>query len=106
MNIKLIYMYRDAGNYKQFGEIIFGNSELLSVCEIKDAAKIAAFDELWFNPKKINVHPLHAYVYDNDLDHDLHEILDFEETTLNINDQLNRSISNFLYDLKNTPFFK
>ncbi|MEK6788000.1 MAG: hypothetical protein AABY68_03515 [Pseudomonadota bacterium] len=105
MNIKLTYMYRDAGNYKQFGEVIFGNSNSLSINTIKAASKAAAFDELWFNPKKINIQPLHAYVYDSELDHDLHEILDFEETTLSINDRMHRSVSQFLSDMKMTPFF-
>lgn len=104
-NIRMHYMYRDAGNYKQFGEVVFFNAEQLSIKEIKDNYKIFSFDEIWFNPSKIKIRALQIHPYDDELDHDLHEMIDFEETNDDVNDLLKRSISLFLESLKCTPFF-
>jgi hypothetical protein len=79
MNIIIHYLYRDSGNWKDFGEVVFKNrrglsvdfvlSELKRYCESKDffIAEQVGFDELWSG-------------FDQETDHGWHEISDVEST--------------------------
>jgi hypothetical protein len=39
-NIRFAYMYRDAGNYKQHGEIIFSNKNQLVLDEVEKQIRL------------------------------------------------------------------
>jgi hypothetical protein len=95
LNVKFEYLYRDAGNYKVYGHVIFSNQEKLTKLEIKERLKSFEF----FNPKDLKIPRLrHADLpYDTDLDHSWNEYSTVEETNDSPTDK--RSISEFLNEL-------
>lgn len=82
MNIKLNYLYRDAGNYKTYGFIIFGNPNGLNTKIIENKLREHFVDADCFDPSKLNIPPLkHANSkYDSELDHSWNEFESLEET--------------------------
>jgi hypothetical protein len=94
-NIKFEYLYRDAGNYKVFGYIVFSNPENLNILEIQNQLKSFEF----FDPKDLKIPRLgHADVpYDPDLDHSWNEYHNMEKTTEAPTDK--RSIREFMSEI-------
>jgi hypothetical protein len=71
MNTSLTYLYRDAGNWKQFKTIILRGS--LSQ-EDKDTIQSKLRDGLYFLPEQVGLKSLQAHAHDlNELDHIWHE---------------------------------
>jgi hypothetical protein len=82
MNIKLCYLYRDAGNYKQYNEIVFTNPTRLPLEEIKQTILKNLIDGSWFIAKHWNVPDMHfkEYTWDSEIDHEWHEFDSVEAT--------------------------
>ncbi len=80
MNIKLLYLYRDAGNYKQCGEVVYTNKNKLAVEYIRDFLRSRLIYGLWFFVSDWHLKDLHHYPFDLEIDHDYHEFDDVEET--------------------------
>jgi len=80
MNIRLHYRYRDAGNYKQYGYVVFCNSHNLPLNEIERRIRAALIDGEYFNPLRWRIPSLHVGTWDDELDHDWHEFESLEET--------------------------
>jgi len=97
-NIKLSYLYRDASNYKLFGQVIFRNPENLSIEEINRKIHVCLIDGEFFDAKKWGIPVLQFENYNKELDHPWHEIEKIEATTAEITD--NRSIAEFLRELQ------
>ena len=76
-------MYRDAGNYKEFGEIIFTNQDSKSLEEIELAIRKNLIEGEFFIPEKWNVPRLSFENYSPELDHDYHEFESAEVTDEN-----------------------
>ena len=93
-NIKLNYLYRDAGNYKEFGDIIFTNQNSKSAEEIELVIRKNLIEEEFFIPEKWNVPRLSFENYSPELDHDYHEFESLEITNENSTDNID--ISTFL----------
>ena len=93
-NIKFNYLYRDAGNYKQFGEIIFANQQSKSLEEIKLAIRKNLIEGEFFIPEKWSVPRLSFESYLPELDHDYHEFESLEVTDENPTESID--ISAFL----------
>lgn len=89
-NTKFQYLYRDAGNYKQYGEVVFKGSILPKE---EAALKDALFDGQWFNAKAVGV-PERFFEERNDDDHGMHEFICCTFTTEKPTDK--RSISAFV----------
>lgn len=98
-NIKINYLYRDAGNYKEFGEIIFTNQDLKSLDEIELAIRKNLIEGEFFIPEKWNVPRLSFEDYSPELDHDYHEFESIEIT--NENSTENIDIAAFLTGILN-----
>jgi hypothetical protein len=83
MNIKLSYLYRDASNYKQYNQIIFGNPNQRSLEEIQTIIRSNLIDECWFIAKDWQLPDMHfkEYSWDTNVDHEWHELECVEETT-------------------------
>ncbi len=47
-NIKFSYLYRDAGNYKNFGYVVFANPTNMGLPEIEHHLKKHLIDGCWF----------------------------------------------------------
>lgn len=75
-NIKFEYMYRDAGNYKQYGETVFGNPENQSIDSIKNKIAESLIDNEYFDPSVWGIDCIAAYPYDPELDHNWYEFVD------------------------------
>lgn len=80
-NLKFEYLYRDAGNYKQFGFVILRNPTQISPEMAKDIIKHQLIDGEFFNPEKVRVPRLKNYEFDPELDHEWYE---FEKFSLTI----------------------
>lgn len=93
-NIKFNYLYRDAGNYKEFGEIVFTNKNSKTLQEVELAIRNNLIEGEFFIPEKWNIPRLSFENYSSELDHDYH---DFESVEL-INEYSteNCDISTFL----------
>jgi len=78
MNIKFSYLYRDAGNYKNYGEVVFANPDNVSIEEIETVIKSKLIEGQWFVAKEWGVPDLHFEKWDEELDHGWHE---FENVT-------------------------
>ncbi|MFC5190942.1 hypothetical protein ACFPIK_04135 [Algoriphagus aquatilis] len=87
LNIKLNYRYRDAGNYKRFGSVIFSNLNRLSIEKATKLIQEKLISEEFFVPKNWNLPKLHFHHYDSELDHDYHEFESWELTEEAATDQ-------------------
>lgn len=83
MNIKLLYLYRDGANYKNFNEIIFSNPNSINPLEIERLVREKLIDEKWFYCKQWNIPDMYfkEFGYDPEIDVDWHEFEAIEETT-------------------------
>jgi hypothetical protein len=98
-NIKFSYLYRDSGNYKTFGYVVFPNPEKLPRSEIETVLKAKLIDEEFFDPRKLKLTRLvhAAFGDDPELDHSWNEFECIEETDEPASDS--RSIKAFLMSL-------
>lgn len=96
MNIEFEYLYRDAGNFKNWKEIIFSNPSNVTIETLTQCARRVLIDESYFVAKKADIPDLHSSKYDTDLDHGWHEFSSFSATSEPPNDQQGRTIEDFL----------
>lgn len=77
--IRLTYLYRDAGNYKQFGEVVYSNKYSKPVSELKQIIGSKLIDSEFFDSSKSLVPVITSFPYDSDLDHSWYEFNSLEE---------------------------
>jgi hypothetical protein len=79
-NIRLIYMYRDASNYKQHGEAIFSNEKSLPQAEVEKQIRACLNDSEYFIARQIHLEErFFDVLYDDD--HPWHEFVRVEATS-------------------------
>ena len=78
-NIKFNYLYRDASNYKQFGNIILSNPNNISIDLVTDIVRKNLIDGEFFEAGKWGV-PSLFFDTKNEDDHEWHEFENFETT--------------------------
>ncbi len=61
-NIKFTYLYRDAGNYKKWGEVVFGNPEELTLKLIARDLREAFLQDGLFIAHQVRVPDAFLYV--------------------------------------------
>ena len=105
-NILFRYMYRDASNYKQYGEAIFTNQTLLLPAEIEKQIHACLKDGEFFIARQVNIEERFFDALRED-DHPWHTFERIEVTTLAPFDpghwfqkQHRRDIVEFLADLE------
>lgn len=83
MNIKFSYLYRDAGNYKNYNNIIFSNPINISVEQLENCIRNSLIEGLWFDAINWRLPDLHfeEYEWNTELDHNWHEFHLLKETT-------------------------
>jgi len=104
-NICFTYLYRDASNYKQHGEVIFSNETLLPIEEIKKRIRSSLKDGEFFIARQIHLEKrFFDALYDDD--HPWHEFVRVTTTDDPIFDPENwkihkhkRDITQFLAEL-------
>jgi hypothetical protein len=101
-NVRFVYMYRDASNYKQHGEIILSNETQLTVEEVDKQIRSLLSDGLFFIARQVQVEERFFDVVSED-DHPWHEYVSVEATTDPTFDPVpeqKRGISKFLKELE------
>ncbi len=83
MNIKFIYLYRDAANYKQHNKVVFTNPNKFPPQEIRSIIRSRLIDNGWFIAKDLHLPDIHFknYNWDDEIDHQWHELESIEERT-------------------------
>lgn len=101
-NIRFTYMYRDASNYKQHGEVIFTNESRLPLNEIEKQIRSFLNDGEFFIARQIHLEErFFDALYDDD--HPWHAFVGVEATddsTLDPDHEHKRDIAEFLSDLE------
>lgn len=96
MNILFEYLYRDAGNNKVWGEVVFTNKFNIDVTAIDESLKSGLIEGEFFVAKDIGIPSLQFGDHDEDLDHGWHEYFSVMKTADAANDYLDRDISVFI----------
>ncbi|GHU14114.1 hypothetical protein FACS189441_3040 [Betaproteobacteria bacterium] len=102
MNILFKYLYRDAGNFKKFNEIVFDNPNNLDVKDVIDKIQSKLIDATWFYASMARVPDMHfvEFKYNDELDVAWHEFEVCEETCEESNDFFLRDIEAFIDELR------
>lgn len=100
MNARFEYLYRDAGNYKLWGEVIFTNQKNINIDSLESQIKEMLIDGEFFIAGKSGLPKLAFQKHDDELDHDWNEFCFLEETAEPANDVLNRDITEFFESFK------
>ena len=101
-NIRFGYLYRDASNYKQHGEVILSNETLLAIEEIDQQIRSHLSDGSFFIARQVQLEERFFTVVNED-DHPWHEFVQVESTTDPIFDpvpEIKRDIAQFLQELE------
>lgn len=101
-NIRFIYLYRDASNYKQHGEVILSNETQMTLEEVDQQTRSHLSDGLFFIARQVQLEERFFAVISED-DHPWHEFVQVESTTDPTFDpvpEAKRDIAQFLQELK------
>lgn len=101
-NIKFFYLYRDAGNYKAWGEIVFSNIEKMALAEVTARLRSAFSQEILFVADQIHVPEVFLYngsKVTSD-DHCFHEFDAVEISNEQANDERERSTKRFVEEVE------
>ncbi len=102
MNIRFEYLYRDAGNFKNWGEVVFSNPRDVTAGAVTKMAEEVLIDGSYFAATKAGVPDLHFPEYNEQLDHDWHEMHGFLPTDEAPNDREQRTVEEFVRSLRST----
>lgn len=102
MNIELEYRYRDFGNFKNYGSVVFGNQSNLAIEEVDLAILELVGDDQTFVASRLGIPEMFFtdFPYDPDLDWEMHEYSRVSETDLPINDAQHRDICDLLSQMR------
>jgi hypothetical protein len=100
-NIQFNYLYRDAGNYKVSGRVIFSNPEGLSLEGIEREIRAALIDQEFFDPAAWALPKLGFDEENPELDHGWNEFESVEQTEEE--PTLEHTVSHFLEKITNVP---
>lgn len=101
-NIRFVYMYRDASNYKQHGEVILPNETQRTVEEVDAQIRSLLSDGLFFIAQQVKIEERFFDVVSED-DHPWHEYVSVEATadpTFDPVPEEKRDIAKFLKELE------
>jgi hypothetical protein len=101
-SIKFNYLYRDGGNFKSWGEVIFSNPEQLTLDEIATKLSDAFLPDKLFIASQISIPEKFMFANGKftEYDHCFHEFDCVGICQENPTDDLERSIVNFLKDVE------
>lgn len=96
MNVQFDYLYRDAGNNKQSGALIFSGEKVEKLEYVDEAIQRHLIDDMFFIARDVGVPPLSFHDYDVNLDHDWHEYLGLSWTDMPATVGSDFDINNFI----------
>lgn len=100
MNVKFEYLYRDASNYKNWGDVIFSNKSEMKIEDIEVQIKNNLIDNQFFIAEHLDIPVLYFEKYDFEVDHNWHEFYAISTTRHIENDPRKRDIINIIDLLK------
>jgi len=102
MNIELEYLYRDCGNFKNYGKVVLANKHSLSAKEIHEKILGTVMSEPFFEASELRLPDLFFknFPYDPELDHELHEYHRVSETKEPTSDAVGRDITDLLLEIE------
>lgn len=100
MNVRFEYLYRDAGNFKNWGEVVFSNPQNINADLVIAMTEKVLIDQAYFVASMASVPDLYFVEYDTDLDHGWHELHAFQFTDEAPNDPQGRNIEEFIESLR------
>lgn len=75
MNVCFNYLYRDAGNFKNWGEIVFTNKTDIELNLLELQIRNILIDGEFFIAERVDLNKLKFPKYIEELDHDLEDII-------------------------------
>ena len=101
-NIKVIYLYRDAGNYKKWAEVVFSNPERLAPEAVTKTLRDAFLPDGLFIAHQVRLPEAFLFTEGDATsdDHCFHEFAVAEMTFEGPNDSHSRSISQFIAEVE------
>ncbi|HEY9136482.1 MAG TPA: hypothetical protein VIM85_11910 [Pseudomonadales bacterium] len=96
MNILMEYLYRDAGNNKIWGNVIFSNHLNVEAVVLHEDMRHALIDGEFFIAEDVFLPSLRFDIHDDELDHGWHEYFSVTEVAEPSNDGLSRDIGQFI----------
>jgi hypothetical protein len=100
-NVEFIYLYRDGGNYKKWGGVVFSNPDRVSASSAEKHLRDAFLEEGLFIAAQIRVPEVFLYSHGqlSSDDHCYHELEEARLTSKNADDIHRRSASEFLVEV-------
>jgi hypothetical protein len=89
LNIKFNYLYRDGGNYKNYGFVVFTDPDNIDLEILHQLILSKLIDGTWFYTDQWHLPDLHFDNWNNEIDHTFHEFESLEYS----NEQVNAEIS-------------
>lgn len=102
MNVEFQYRYRDFGNFKNYGSVVFGNQSGLPTDEINRGLIQLTGDDETFAASRLGIPEMFFtdFPYNPDLDWEMHEYCRVSPTKLPVNDAQGRDIEELLSQMK------
>ena len=100
-NVKFTYLYRDGGNWKNWGEVIFSNNGAHAVSDIEGKVRHWIVEQEVFVAHQVRLCELFPAAQDLSIhDHCYHEFYSVETTLEPADDFWNRDISELLVEFQ------
>jgi hypothetical protein len=101
-SVRFNYLYRDGGNFKSWGYVIFAASKEIDLKDTENRLVQAFLSDGQFNAKQIGIPELFLFCSDKMTmyDHCFHEFFSLESCHDMPTDIFNRSIEKFLRDVE------
>jgi len=102
MNIEFRYLYRDMGNFKNYGEVIFANRLNSDAEEIRKQIFSILGPDHTIKASDLGIPDLFFknFTYDPELDHEMHEFVEVLRTENPANDAAQRDIAYLLIEMR------
>ena len=100
MNLRMDYLYRDAGNYKNWGEVVFANPNRVPAIDAEKLVVAELFERQYFFAESVGLPDLHFPEHNLELDHCLHEFHAIAETEEVPDDFQGRNIEQLIESLR------
>jgi hypothetical protein len=100
-NIKFNYLYRDAGNYKKWAEVVFSNTDRLTIKSVTKALREAFMPDGLFTAHQIRIPEAFLFTQGDATsdDHCFHEFYSIETSLIVPTDPHSRSIRQFIAEV-------
>jgi len=101
-NLKFSYLYRDAGNYKKRGSVVFSNPDNLSPKSVEEAVRKLLPQDCVFVASQVRLPECFLYAEGRagSDDHCFHEFDQIESTRELTDDRHNRSVGQFVREIE------